>query len=54
VGLARLAVAGQGDVGEGLLVPQVLEGGHHVGLEVIPAEAKLLLIALSHLEVTVI
>ncbi len=45
--LARLAVTGQGDVGERLLVAQVLERRHHVRLEVIPAEAKLLI--LSHL-----
>jgi len=50
VGFAGLAVAGQGHVGEGLLVPQVLEGRHHVGLEVIPTQAKLLLVTLSHLE----
>ncbi len=48
VRLARLAVAGQGHVREGLLVPQVLEGADHVGLEVVPAEAELLLVA-SHL-----
>ncbi len=51
VGLARLPVAGQGYVSEGLLVPQVLEGRHHVCLEVVPAETKLLLIALGHLAV---
>jgi len=45
VRLARLAVAGQRHVGEALLVAQVLEGTDHVGLEVIPAEAKLLLVA---------
>ncbi len=44
VGLARLAVAGQGHVGEGLLVAQVLERRDHVGLEVVPAEAELLLV----------
>ena len=48
VGLAGLSVAGEGDVGEGLLVPQVLEARHHVGLEVVPAEAELLLVALGH------
>lgn len=44
VGLARLSVAGEGHVGEGFLVAQVLERGDHVGLEIIPAEAELLLI----------
>ena len=44
VSLGALAVTGEGDVTEGLLIPQVLEGGHHVGLEVVPTEAKLLLI----------
>jgi len=49
VGLAGLSVAGEGHVGEGLLVAQVLERRDHVGLEVIPAEAKLLLVT-GHLE----
>jgi hypothetical protein len=48
VGFAGLTVASQGDVGEGLFVPQVLERRNHVGLEVIPTETKLLLITLSH------
>ena len=38
----------QGDVGEGLFVSEVLERRDHVGLEVVPAEAKLLLITLGH------
>ena len=42
--LGALAVAGQGHVAEGLLVPQVLKAGDHVGLEIIPAEAKLLVV----------
>ena len=33
----------QGDVGEGLFVSEVLERRDHVGLEVVPAEAELLL-----------
>ena len=48
MGLASLTVAGQGHIGEGFFVSQMLEGGDHVGLEVIPSETKLLLIALSH------
>jgi len=48
VSLARLTVASQGDVGEGFLVPEVLERRDHVGLEVVPAETKLLLF-LGHL-----
>ena len=44
VSLGALAVTGEGHVTEGLLVPQVLEGGHHVGLEVVPAETELLLV----------
>ena len=44
VRLAALPVAGQGHVAEGLLVPQMLEGGDHVGLEIIPAEAELLVV----------
>ena len=34
-------LCGNGDVTEAPLVPQVLKGGHHVGLEVIPAKAEL-------------
>ena len=44
VSLAALAVAGNGHVTEGLLISQVLEGGHHVGLEVVPSQTELLLI----------
>lgn len=44
VSLGALAVAGDGHVGEGLFVPEVLEGGHHVRLKVVPAKAKLLLV----------
>merc|ERR1711862_522819 len=50
VGLAGLSVAGEGHVGEGLLVAKVLERRDHVGLEVVPAEAKLLLVT-GHLGV---
>ena len=39
-----LPLSGDGHVAEGLLVPQMLEGGDHVGLEVVPAETKLLII----------
>ena len=44
MGLGALTVAGDGHVRKGLLVPQVLEAGHHVGLEVVPSEAELLLV----------
>ena len=45
MGLGALTVAGDGHVRKGLLVPQVLEAGHHVGLEVIPSKAKLLIVS---------
>ena len=48
VGLAGLSVARQGDVGEGLFVPEVLERRDHVGLEVVPPKAELLLVSLRH------
>ena len=44
VSLAALTIAGNRNVTEGLLIPQVFEGGHHVGLEVVPSQAELLLI----------
>ena len=44
VSLAALAIAGNRHVTEGLLIPQVLEGGHHVGLEVVPSQTELLLV----------
>ena len=47
--LAGLSVAGEGDVGEGLLVAKVLERRDHVGLEVVPPQAELLLVARRHL-----
>ena len=34
-----------GYIAEALLIPEVFEGGNHVGLEVIPAKAELLLIS---------
>ena len=46
--LAGLAVAGEGDVGEGLLVAEVLERRDHVGLEVVPPQAELLLVSGRH------
>ena len=49
VRLAGLAVAGEGDVGEGLFVAEVLERRDHVGLEVVPSQAELLLVAGRHL-----
>ena len=44
VSLAALSVAGNRNVTEGLLISQVFEGGHHVGLEVVPSKAELLLV----------
>ena len=44
VSLGALTVASNRDVSERLLVPQVLEARDHVGLEVVPSEAELLLI----------
>ena len=40
--LARLALTGERHVQEVLLGAQVFEGGDHVGLEVVPAQAVLL------------
>ena len=37
-------LCGDGDIAEALLVPEVLEGGDHVRLEVVPAEAELLVV----------
>ena len=47
--LAGLSVAGEGDVGKGLFVAEVLERRDHVGLEVVPSQAELLLVAGRHL-----
>jgi len=44
VGLGVLSLGGDGDVTEGLLVSQMLEGSHHVGLEVVPSQTKLLIV----------
>ena len=44
MGLGALTVTGNGHIRERLLVPEVLEAGHHVGLEVVPSEAELLLV----------
>ena len=38
---------GNGHVTEALFIPEMLEGGDHIGLEIIPAETKLLF--LGHL-----
>ena len=45
MGLGALPVTGDGHIRERLLVPQVLEAGHHVSLEVVPAEAELLVVS---------
>ena len=52
VGLGVLTLGGNSHVTEGLLVPQMLERCDHVGLEIIPAQAKLLIV--SHCEVRVV
>ena len=44
VSLGVLALSGDGHVAEGLLISEVLEGRHHVGLEVVPSQTKLLLV----------
>jgi len=44
VGLAALAIAGDGHVSEGLFIPEMLEGSDHVGLEIVPSQTELLLI----------
>ena len=45
VSLGVLTFGGDGDVTEGLLVSEVLERGHHVGLEVIPPKTELLIVS---------
>ena len=51
VSLGVLALSSDSDVTEGLLVPEVFEGGHHVSLEIVPAETELLVPLFSrHLE----
>ena len=47
--LGVLTFSGNGHVAEGFLIPQMLEGGHHVSLEVVPAETELLTIHINHL-----
>ena len=42
--IAALTIRGDGHIGEGFLVPQMLEAGYHVGLEIVPSQAELLLI----------
>ena len=54
MGLGVLTLGGDGHVAEGLLVSEVFEGGHHVGLEIIPTETELLVALISrHLEIIV-
>ena len=48
VRLAGLSVTGERDIGEGLLVAEVLERRDHVGLEVVPPQAELLLVSGRH------
>jgi len=47
VGFGMLPLSGDGHVTKALLIPEVLEGGDHVGLEIVPTETELLL--LGHL-----
>jgi hypothetical protein len=52
---ARLSIARERDVREGLLVAQVLEGRDHVGLEVVPSQTELLLVSgLGHADARVV
>jgi len=44
VRLAALPVTCDGHVSERLFIPEMFEGGDHVGLEVVPSETELLLI----------
>lgn len=44
MGLARLALAGERNVGEALLVAKVSKRRDHVALEVVPFEEELLLV----------
>ena len=44
VRLAALPITGNRHVSERLLIPEVFEGGDHVGLEVVPSQAELLLV----------
>ena len=44
MGLGMLTLGGDGHVTKRFLISQVLERGHHVGLEIIPSQAKLLII----------
>ena len=44
-------LCGNGDITEALLIPEVLEGGDHVCLEVVPAKAELLVV--SHVELLI-
>ena len=37
-------LGGDGDIAEAFLLPQILEGSDHVGLEVVPAQAELLIV----------
>ena len=43
-GEKRGYLGGNGDVAEALLISQVLERGDHVSLEVVPAEAEMLIV----------
>ena len=44
VSFSALTITGDCNVSEGLLVSEMLEGGDHVGLEVVPSQAELLLV----------
>ena len=41
---AKIYLSCDGDIAEALFIPEVFEGGDHVGLEVVPAEAELLVV----------
>ena len=45
IGILFYYLSGNGDVAEAFFVPQVFEGGNHVGLEVVPSEAELLVVS---------
>ena len=49
--LSALTITSKGHICEGLFIPQMFERGHHVRLEVIPSETKLLLVIHSNIQV---
>ena len=42
---AKVYLSCDGDVAEALFIPEVFKGGDHVRLEVVPAQAELLIVS---------